>query len=354
MSLIKAYSDCSAHIVLFEDRSDTVSLGRTNMSNESMPDGNLELSHQLPNLNSLLELRRQNAEVAKHVAEYDVQLAKRISGCAADLWIARDKDGGSPRIVGMYTCDKHLLCMVCEKRRQARAVNEIVPRVESLHRQYAKSYGYHVTLTVRGDMNLSKAFRHLVKSSQALYRQRHRRQARNRRTESMKIIGALNSVEISRNPRTGLWTPHIHAFWLADAKMEKNLVAKEWKNFSGNGWYTDVEPVHPSQVGRIISYATKGSKAKGRKMNDALAPADRAEAYRQLRSCTGRLPVMMTRYGELRGRMVEPTQSEVVRGEYVLRRFSSRGIGEPYRDTTPAPESSSAGPGHPSRHDAGK
>jgi hypothetical protein len=107
-----------------------------------------------------------------------------------------------------------------------------------------------VTLTLRSNANpLASQLDRLIKSFHKL---------RNRSSMKKHFTGGLYFTEITRNPHTGLWHPHIHII-LDTSYIPQKPLSSVWHAITGDSFIVDVREIrNPHMIaGYITKYAAK-------------------------------------------------------------------------------------------------
>lgn len=222
-------------------------------------------------------------------------LARQVQSCGSWLAFREYYTVGQTRLIGICSCQKHLLCSVCALRRGGRAVRLYLARVEALMAANPALKPYMVTLTVKNGPNLLERFKHLSSSLRAYHRRRSRERQHG---EVLKASSAVWSYEFTNRGKG--WHPHVHCIWLCEDAPDQSALSEEWRDITQDSFVVDVRPLDMTDPAgafcEVFKYAVKFAE---------LSNVDRLEAYRTLR---GRR--LLDSFGELRGLDVEPGESD--------------------------------------------
>jgi hypothetical protein len=204
------------------------------------------LTHPFPQIHAKHQHIREHL-LNTFCASQHPQLRKRafkINNCCAFPSL-RTNDEGQP-VVSLMRC-RDRLCPMCtwhQGRRTEARVKAIISEWDQCR---------HLTLTLRSTNEplgqqidlLLGAFRRL----------------RQRDFWRHKVHGGIGTVEITYNPKTDRWHPHLHL--LLDGKyIEHSIVSSEWSKVTGGSFVVHVSAVHSrDDAGRYIAkYVSKPSE----------------------------------------------------------------------------------------------
>lgn len=66
--------------------------------------------------------------------------------------------------------------------------------------------------------------------------------------------GGVYFLEVTRNPRTGHWHPHLHIIWQG-AWIAQPKIRSAWKDITGDSWIVDLRLLHDPKS--AVSYVAK-------------------------------------------------------------------------------------------------
>lgn len=163
--------------------------------------------------------------------------ADRLASCGDFLEFAINKETGERKIYNANFC-KVRLCPTCSWRRSLKVFGQLSKIMESM-----KKDGWQflfLTLTIRNvkDYELSASIDELLSGYKALKRKKCFKKS---------IYGDYRSLEITRNPKTGLYHPHIHAILAVlpsyFKKSELYITQEKWASLWQKSMKIDYRPI---------------------------------------------------------------------------------------------------------------
>jgi hypothetical protein len=200
-------------------------------------------------------------DVAQYMGAYPEwqAVAQRLSTCGDYLVFRHYFTVDKVRLHGASLCMKHLLCPLCAIRRGAKALKAYLDRWEAIRASQARLRPFLVTLTVKDGADLAERFKHLHKGQRELWK----RKQRGRGSVLDGVAGAVWSYEVKRGKGSGLWHPHLHMIALAEHQPDQEMLAREWKEITGDSHVVDVRPISQtdpvSGFLEVFKYAVKFS-----------------------------------------------------------------------------------------------
>jgi hypothetical protein len=222
------------------------------------------------------------------------KIAVQMAGCCACPALAEWSDGSIK--ASLPTCRKRC-CPHCDKRRS----RELALRVEGLIKEM--NAPRFLTITLK---STNEPLRNQVKRMRESF-------AKLRRTKVWKrcVIGGIYGVEITRNPQTRAWHPHLHIVFDGLYAPQKEL-SDAWLKATGDSSIIDIRRISDRRnfARYITKYILKGdSNSKDRSANNnvfALWP------YRAIREYVESLigARMIHTFGSLHNVKVEEEEQE--------------------------------------------
>lgn len=151
------------------------------------------------------------------------RIGNTMAKCSDFIGLQWCPECGSYHVSRAYLC-KSRLCPICSWRRSATRAAEMMKVADELARQRPDLKAAMLTLTVRSCAlsELRATIKGMLRGwSLLMHRPRIRRW----------VIGAARNVEITRNPETGLYHPHIHALLIFNEDYSfasPQLTAHDW------------------------------------------------------------------------------------------------------------------------------
>ena len=169
--------------------------------------------------------------------------ARKQWACSSVPWLVVGSDG-TPGISAPRCRDRACPRCAALRSRQTAAQAEVAISAMDAPR--------FVTLTVRSS---TAALRDQLKALRAAF-------SRLRRTRAWKshVRGGIYTVEITRNGRTGLWHPHLHAL-VDGVYFPQAELAAAWREATGDSDIVDIRQIHGKKAAAryVAKYATKPS-----------------------------------------------------------------------------------------------
>jgi len=106
---------------------------------------------------------------------------------------------------------------------------------------------------------------------------------RNRRSIKSSLVGGLAFIEITRNPTTGLWHPHLHIV-VEGSFISLDVLRREWHAITKDSYIVDIRGLYSPRdlAGYVSKYAGKAIGPSVWRQPDAFAEAIAALAGRRL------------------------------------------------------------------------
>lgn len=205
----------------------------------------------------LSALKQRSTEQQRYISEYSYHVigdteegkmlnyfSKRMFDCSQYLLFRNYYEIGVTKLVKAHTCQIHLLCAVCAHNRAARAVRAYSERFDVIRKQNPRLKPILITLTVKNGSDLQERFDHLRSSFKNLLDRRRDWKSKGRGfVEFCKIQGAVYSYEVTRNPKTKEWHPHIHMFALCSDFIDRDELIQEWHEITQDSTVVDVRMI---------------------------------------------------------------------------------------------------------------
>ena len=166
------------------------------------------------------------------------RIAANVQQCASWLLFRNYYTVDQVRLVGAYTCKKHLLCPFCAARRGAINAQKYGERFALLVQQRPNLIPVMLTLTLKNGPDLEERFHHFMCSLRKLLEKRRNALKGNSTTELTKAVGGVYSVETTNKGKG--WHVHLHAVLLLDAFIDREALSREWHSITGDSTILDV------------------------------------------------------------------------------------------------------------------
>lgn len=208
-------------------------------------------SPHVDNFNQSFLFKGSEAHRAEHILtlqhyETDSRTTKRGLECGEDLWVAysESRDAYSLR----RSCCGHRLCPACGPIVNQRKADLLLRKFP---KKIEKNEIKFITLTLSSEnVDLSAQLQRLTKCFRKLRQTRLWRKT---------VLYGAASIEVTLNPETHLWHPHIHvvarAHYIPWAELRDC-----WLTATGDSSVVDVKAARSRQgvIGYVLKYATKG------------------------------------------------------------------------------------------------
>lgn len=170
--------------------------------------------------------------------EYKDSMVERVSACCDVLKFTKQPDGNL-KLYQSYFC-KNKLCPLCNWRRSMKYSYQTSLIVDEAIKQQPKGRFLFLTLTVKNvpGSELNQTLTSLTKSFDRLFK---------RAKVKKNMIGYLRSVEVTHNPLTGDYHPHIHVLLMVKSSYFKSkndyITQEEWADMWANSLKVDYVPI---------------------------------------------------------------------------------------------------------------
>ena len=186
----------------------------------------------------MLRQRRRGGQARALARSYDAigetARAAHVRGCGLLSVYACTAGCGELHGRHAYHC-RERLCTWCASARGAQLGDALLPLVQAM------AHPWFVTLTVKNGPDLAERAAHLRKAFKRL---------RRRSFWVANVAGGIAVEEVTRNPRTGHWHPHLHLIIDANvpqAALQAALAAL-WASVTGDSFILDVRPFQGASV----------------------------------------------------------------------------------------------------------
>lgn len=199
-------------------------------------------------------------------------------GCGACAWVLQSSDDPSRYRLACHRCHDRF-CEACSAEKRRRIVRNLS---EKLTERFALPSPRHRFTGLRF-LTLS------LKSADAPLREQLTRlyscfgKLRHRRSIAKRLRGGIAFLELTINPKTRLWHPHLHVVFEGDYIDQKGLSAL-WLSITGDSFVVDIRALN--SPARSASYVAKyASKALSPTvLSDAERLSEAVSALRGLRT----------------------------------------------------------------------
>jgi hypothetical protein len=202
---------------------------------------------------------------AQQCADFEA-LALRMAACAHYQVFNDYFTLETVKLVDLKRCQIHLLCPFCAAGRAGNQVSAYSDKLGVVLAANPRLKPVFLTLTVKNGVDLVERFEHLVESFKILNDRRRDSMKKGRGfVEFSKVKGAVFSYEVTFNEKTGEWHPHLHIFGLLDSWIDRDMLAAEWLEITGDSHVVDVRRVRKVNGGyreafqEVFKYALKFS-----------------------------------------------------------------------------------------------
>jgi hypothetical protein len=166
---------------------------------------------------------------------------ERWDGCGGEAWVLWDHDGKRLVVLAQHCHDR--FCWPCATTRSRQIA-------KNLHTHLAKLQTRFVTLTLRStDSPLTSQIDRLYRSFRAL---------RADPWWNANVSGSATFCEITLDPRTLLWHPHLHPV-VSGKFLPQEVLSKKWFGITGDSPIVHIKAVPSPQVvsNYVCKYASK-------------------------------------------------------------------------------------------------
>lgn len=191
-------------------------------------------------LSNLANRRKQTKEFLDWLREQDnsgredvQKAASKMATCATWLKFNNYYTVDQIRLAAATSCDKHLLCSFCAARRGSKYLQKYLERFTQVIQKNPGLKPAMLTLTTKNGSDLEERFKHLLKSLRSLLKKRRNATKGNTRTELLKAVGGVYSIEVT-NKGNG-WHVHVHALVLLSSKICRETLSREWEKITRDG-----------------------------------------------------------------------------------------------------------------------
>jgi len=239
-----------------------------------------------PNLERYRKAKRRAMHMANYILKNYSQVnflkteALRVKSCGSYLVFKQLLKSGSMSLKSANFCEKSTLCPFCAIRRASKLLANFEKKSEFLLSEHPSLKAYMVTLTVKNQPSLSKAYNQLTGSLKKMRkdRQHHLKNPKRKFIEFVKAKAGVYSIEFKRGKNSQAWHPNAHMIWFCSSKPDKYQLSEEWKKYTKDSYIVDVRPVKRNDDKNpyleVFKYALKFSE---------LSLEDNFEAYRFLK-----------------------------------------------------------------------
>ncbi len=148
------------------------------------------------------------------------------------------------KLVDLKRCQIHLLCPFCAAGRAGNQVSAYSEKLGVVLAANPRLKPVFLTLTVKNGPDLVERFEHLASSFKTMNQRRRDWIVKGRgHVEFCKLKGAVFSYEVTFNEKSGEWHPHLHIFGLLDSWIDRDMLAAEWLEITGDSHVVDVRRV---------------------------------------------------------------------------------------------------------------
>ena len=178
----------------------------------------------------------------------DRKAAERLASCCNTAFVVHDPAAGEIR-PWLPRCQSRL-CPFCGRGRTAKVAARVLPLVEDI------KVARHITLTFR---SRKQHLGHQLNELRAAWKK-----FRKHPEVAARIRGGIYTIEITRDPESGLWHPHLHIIYDGDYFPQK-LLSSLWQQHMKGGLITWISKVDNTQAAawEISKYVNKPPHAVG-------------------------------------------------------------------------------------------
>ena len=188
--------------------------------------------------------RDPNADEADEILPLRIATKIECCGRSAAIWWSDD----AARCIPTHALCKSRCCPTCATLRARRNIAIITPALEKMYEPKM------LTLTLKAK---DQPLRESIKRLQGAF-QKFRRKKR----WTQHVTGGVAIIEITRNPTSRQWHPHLHL--LIDAKRwDWREIRGFWKDITGDSTAIDIRVIHDRRrvAGYVASYTQKATTA---------------------------------------------------------------------------------------------
>lgn len=203
------------------------------------------------------------------------------------------------KLVGGFSCKKHLLCWPCALRRDSRQIRDYTLKVQQVLSENSSLIPVLITRTVKNGSDLKERFKHLQRIHKTLMRWRRQSKsdrctARGRSADSVMqyVAGSVGTYEFKRGEGSGDWHPHIHEVAFLESvfsftprivpgwektetgfnQVDKEIwvpvefqrrLSEEYKDISGDSYIVDVRRIEIKDLDSFVNDDPVASSSGG-------------------------------------------------------------------------------------------
>ena len=231
--------------------------------NETFGEANDTDQGHLERLSRYGRAKSHQAALSQSISEYP-DLCKEyeaLQKCGQMLIFQHWLQSNYRKLVGGFSCKKHLLCWPCALRRDSRQIRDYTLKVQQILFENSALIPVLITRTVKNGPDLKERFKHLQRIHKALMRWRrqsksNRCTARGRSADSVMqyVAGSVGTYEFKRGEGSGDWHPHIHEVaFLEPVFVFSSRIVPGWKKTEDGFNQVDKEIWVPVEFQRRLS-----------------------------------------------------------------------------------------------------
>jgi hypothetical protein len=242
------------------------------------------------------------------------EAAFKMACCGTWARLRHYIDTGKVRMIRAAFCDKRNLCTFCDAARSRRVIAQVMPKVQALQKR--KFNSYMITLTIPSGLELLPLISLLLSSLRKLWL----RKKVNGTGAFRCVVGMIAALEITRNPVTRYWHPHLHCLVTCQpgTRVDARELRADWFAYT-KGIQVDLKHIKDPQrdLVEVFKYMLKPGELyevgnSEKTAGNGLSSLDRVEAWLMLRKRRTRFA-----FGVYRGSMDDALVEPELTGEYV-------------------------------------
>lgn len=178
--------------------------------------------------------------------------ANKLRFCGSWIHLREFINTGEAKILNALLCKLPFLCEVCAVRRQAKQFAASIVKVEHVTSQRPDLIPAMITRTIKSGPDLKRQADHFRTSRDkmrvAVNRSRSAKCRNKRQLEMGKVAGQIRSYEVKRAAGDkSHWHFHEHIFGLLSDYIDRDKLAEEWREVTGDSFIVDVRRIRAKE-----------------------------------------------------------------------------------------------------------
>lgn len=178
--------------------------------------------------------------------------ANKLRFCGSWIHLREFLNTGEGKILNANLCKLAFLCEVCAVRRQAKQFARSMPKVETVMAERPDLIPVMITRTIKSGPNLKRQADHFrtsrTKMLRCVLKAKSAKSNNKRQLEMGKVAAQIRSFEVKRAAGDeNHWHFHEHIFGLLSDYIDRDKLAEEWREVTGDSFIVDVRKIHAKE-----------------------------------------------------------------------------------------------------------